>query len=346
MTLPRKRIALIVVLLGTVGALVAAGLYLHRAHRPSDTLSLYGNIDVRTVQLGFNDAGRVDRVAVEEGASVHRGQLLAQLEPERFEDAVAQAEGLLGAARQRLAMLESGSRPQEIAAARAALAAASATRNNARATYARQHDLAGKHLVAQQSADDALRALQTADAQTDSARQTLSLAVQGPRSEDIAAAREEVKAQAATLALARRRLADTRLRAPANATVQARILEPGDMASPSVPAMTLAVRHPVWARVYVPETELGKVRPGMRADIHSDSFRDQAFPGWVGYVSPTAEFTPQTVETSDLRTQLVYRVRVFACNADGRLRLGMPVTVRLPLHDNPPRTDPAHACSP
>jgi HlyD family secretion protein len=346
MALPRKRIALIVVLLVVVGALVVVGLRLHRAHRASDALTLYGNIDVRTVQLSFNDAGRIDRVSVEEGARVHRGQILAQLEPERFEDAVAQAEGLLGAARERLALLEAGSRPQEIAAARAAVAAAAATRKNARATYERQRGLAARHLVAQQSADDALRALRTADAQLDSARQALSLAVQGPRSEDIAAARQQVKAQAAALALARRRLTDTRLVAPADATVQARILEPGDMASPSVPALTLALTHPVWARVYLPETELGKVRPGMRAQIHSDSFPGKAFPGWVGYISPTAEFTPQTVQTSDLRTQLVYRVRVFACNADGRLRLGMPVTVRLSLHDNPPQADPGRACGP
>lgn len=346
MTLPRKRIALIAVVIVVAAALLAGTWWWRQGRRVPTGVVLYGNIDVRTVQLNFNDSGRIARIRVEEGATVRRGQKLAELEPERFRDAVAQAQGQLGAARQQLARLEAGSRPQEIAAARAAVDAARATQHNAQATYRRLHGLAARELVAQQSADDALRALQTANAQLDSARQTLSLAVQGPRREDIDAAREQVKAQAAALALARRQLTDATLYAPADGTVQTRILEPGDMASPAQPVLTLAVTHPVWARAYLPERELGQVAPGMRAAIYSDSFPGQSFPAWIGYISPTAEFTPQTVETSELRTQLVYRVRVFACNADGRLRLGMPVTVRIALHDNPPRQDPDRVCAP
>jgi HlyD family secretion protein len=113
--------------------------------------------------------------------------------------------------------------------------------------------------------------------------------------------------------------------------VQSRILEPGDMASPQCPVYTLARTKPLWARVYLAETELGRVRPGMPARVLSDSFPDKTYAGWVGYISPSAEFTPKSVQTEQTRTGLVYQARVFVCNSGGELRLGMPVTVRLDL---------------
>ena len=332
---------------GAVLVMLVAGipvwLLRHDTSAPSKAV-LYGNIDIRTVDLAFNDAGRVQRLAFEEGSAVHKGQVLAQIDPLRFRDVVDQANAVLAVARQQLAALVVGNRPQQIAETRAAVASARATLHNAQVTYERQRALAASHLLPQQSADNALQALKNARADLDSAQQALSLAVQGPRQEDIAAARAQVKADAAALALAQRQLHDTRLRAPADGVVQTRILEIGDMAGPATPVLTLALNNPVWARVYVPEPELGRIAPGMRADILSDSFPGQRFRGWIGFISPTAEFTPKSVETTELRTELVYRVRVYACNPQGRLRLGMPVTVQVPLRDNVPRAIPAHAC--
>ena len=108
------------------------------------------------------------------------------------------------------------------------------------------------------------------------------------------------------------------------------------MAGPQTPALTLAFTGPVWARVYLPEPDLGRVAPGFRAFIRTDSYPDKAYEGWIGYIAPTAEFTPKTVQTPELRTRLVYSLRVYACNPGGELRLGMPVTVEIPLHQNPP----------
>nr|WP_305910312.1 efflux RND transporter periplasmic adaptor subunit [Methylomarinum sp. Ch1-1]MDP4523002.1 efflux RND transporter periplasmic adaptor subunit [Methylomarinum sp. Ch1-1] len=124
---------------------------------------------------------------------------------------------------------------------------------------------------------------------------------------------------------------DAHLYAPDDGVIQNRMLEPGDMADAQTPVFTLALTDPVWARVYASETDLGKLRPGMVAEIRSDSFPDQAYQGWVGYISPTAEFTPKAVETVELRTSLVYQVRVYACNPKHQLRLGMPVTVSIKL---------------
>ena len=114
---------------------------------------------------------------------------------------------------------------------------------------------------------------------------------------------------------------------PAPGIIQNRILEPGEMASPTQPVFTLALTDPKWVRAYVPEPDLGRINLGMKAKILSDSFPDQSFEGWIGFISPVAEFTPKSVETEDLRTKLVYEVRVFVHDSKDLLRLGMPVTV-------------------
>ncbi len=120
-------------------------------------------------------------------------------------------------------------------------------------------------------------------------------------------------------ALAQRQFDDTRLYAPSDGVVEDRILEPGDMASPATPVLTIALPSPLWVRAYAPESELGRIRLGMKARVSADSYPDRAYDGWIGYISPTAEFTPKTVETPELRTALVYQLRVYVCDARGEL---------------------------
>jgi HlyD family secretion protein len=257
-----------------------------------------------------------------------------------------------------VARLLAGSRPEEIAearadvaAAQADVAAAQANVTNAELLYRRQQALAKQQYVSLQIRDDAERSYQDEQANLAAKRQALAakeqvlrLAVIGPRKEDIAAAQATLQADAATLALAQKELADTELYAPADGVIQDRILEPGDMVTPQTPVFTLALDNPLWVRAYLPEPEMGKVALGMRAWIESDSFPGQRFQGWIGFISPVSEFTPKNVETTQLRSQLVYRVRVYACNADHRLRLGMPATVVIPLANNPPHAIDAHPC--
>ncbi|MDE1942179.1 MAG: efflux RND transporter periplasmic adaptor subunit [Betaproteobacteria bacterium] len=194
--------------------------------------------------------------------------------------------------------------------ARAEVAAAQAALDNAEATARRQAALAHKQFAPKQSLDNAEAALRTARANRDRAR--------------------------AELALAEKALADTVLKAPEAGVVENRILEPGDMASPQAPVLTLALDNPIWIRAYLAEPRLGQVRAGMPVWVQTDSFPGQRLQGWVGTISPTAEFTPKSVETTELRTELMYRLRVFVCNPDHRLRLGMPATVVIPL----PAPDP------
>ena len=157
------------------------------------------------------------------------------------------------------------------------------------------------------------------------------MTVTGPRKEEIAEAEARLHGDEAQVKYLKRLLADAELLAPVDAIVRTRIMEPGEMASPQKSVYTLAIVDPKWVRAYVSEPDLGKVHNGMAAQIGVDSFPGKRFEGWVGFISPVAEFTPKDVQTDELRTSLVYEVRVFVKDASDDLRLGMPATVFLPL---------------
>lgn len=334
----RKRIA-VVLLIGVAGG--AAGFLYWKSHgSPSSRLVLYGNVDIRQVDLSFDNEGRIMQMLVEEGDRVEQGQLLATLDPARFEDAVNAAAAQLAQQRHVVAKLERGSRPQEIAQARAEAEAAAATAHDAELVARRRKTLTASDVTAQEEYDNTRAVALAAWQRLHAAQQALSLAIEGPRAEDIAAAKAQLEADEANLSLAQHRLRDTRLYAPAAGTILTRILEPGAAVLPNTPAYTLALADPVWVRTYVSETDLGRIFPNMQAEITTDSFPGRVYHGWVGFISPTAEFTPKNVETPDLRTALVYRLRVYVKNPDRTLRQGMPVTITLPLDGQSPPATP------
>lgn len=337
------RLVLLLIVLALIGGGVAAW-YMTRPETDHSTITLYGNIDIRQVQLAFNDADRIQAILVEEGDQVSKGEVVARLDPTRLEYGVAQAKAELAAKQAVLARLRAGSRPQEIAEAQDSVDAAEARLRNAQATAKRQEELGTKNFVSAQLLDDVTETQKAASAELRRAQEALKLAQLGPRVEDINAAEAEVQAAQAALALAEQQLDDAVLLAPEAGVVETRILQVGDMASPQMPVITLALNDPVWVRAYAPEPDLGQLRPGMRAEIISDSFPNQPFVGWIGSISPTAQFTPKSVQTTDLRTQLVYQTRVYACNPEGRLRLGMPVTVAVSLTDNAPKAVASDVC--
>jgi HlyD family secretion protein len=277
---------------------------------------------------------------------VRQGQLVATLHRGRLEAEVAAAEARVAAQRAVLARLEVGSRPEEVQQARANVAAARARLSDAEVTFTRIQDLSVKELISRQARDDAQTSLDTARADLEVAQQALALAVEGPRAEDIEEARALLKASEAQLTLAREVLKDAELYAPTAGIIRDRLLEPGDMASPQTPVLTLALTDPVWVRAYVSERYLGRLAPGMSAEVSTDSYPGKTYHGWIGFISPTAEFTPKNVETPELRTRLVYQLRVHVCNPQDELRLGMPATVSIALDQ--PKPEPGHAndCAP
>jgi HlyD family secretion protein len=318
-----------------VVALAVIGIAWWLTHRQaaSNEIVLYGNVDLREVDLAFNDSQRIVSVLVREGDSVRKGQVLARLDTSRLEPQLAQAQAQAAAQRAVVDRLHHGSRPEEIAQARANLMLAQADARQSRDNYQRLEALSsssGGRAVSRQELDDAKAQADVSDAKMAVNRKALQLALIGPRKEDIAQAEAMLDGEEAQAALLKQELADAELRAPLDAVVRSRVAEPGDMASPQKTALTLAITDPKWVRAYVSETELGRVHPGMRAAVAVDSFPGRRFQGWVGFISPEAEFTPKTVQTQDLRSSLVYEIRVFVQDPGDALRLGMPATVYLP----------------
>ena len=292
-------------------------------------LKLYGNVDIRQVDLAFNAEGKIAELRVEEGDRVDKGQLLARLDDAPYRNLVDAAGARLERSRAQLAELEAGTRPPELARARAAVDAARAAVEQTQATLERRRRLLSQGNTSQARFDEAKRAYEQAKSRLDQRRQELELAERGPREERIAAAKATRAFNKATLALAQDRLDNTELHAPAAGTVLTRIREAGATVGPTAPVLTLALRTPMRVRTYVGEPNLGRVKPGMPVEVTTDSAADTAYRGHIGFVSPTAEFTPKTVQTEELRTELVYRVRVIVENPDDRLRQGMTVTVTL-----------------
>lgn len=290
-------------------------------------LVAYGNVDVRQVNLGFYVGGRLESVFVEEGDRVEPGDVLASLEKGYLDDDVRAAEAGVAAQRALVAKLEAGSRVEEIAQARAETERAQAAVGLAQTTFDRRRDLARTSAASRQSLDEAETALREAEAGLKLARATQRLVRAGPRDEDIAAARAELSGGEAALATAHRRYADSDLVAPAAGTVLTRVREPGAVLQANTTVLTLALTTPVWVRTYVSEPDLGRIHPGMKADIFTDTRPDKPYTGQVGFISPVAEFTPKAVETADLRVNLVYRLRIIVGEPDEGLRQGMPVTV-------------------
>lgn len=342
----RRRFALIIVILVLIAA--AIGYYWQRQkQRAADgnALVLYGNVDLREVNLAFNGSQRILEMDAREGDQVHKGQVLATLDTRYLKADVDQAQARVDAQQQVLGALQAGTRPQEIRVMEAKVEAAGVALENARRSYRRLENLATRDMASRQQLDDAGAAMRTASAQLKAEKESLKLGREGPRKQDIAAAAATLEAYRAALTLSRERLADAILRSPADGVIRNRILEPGDMASPQQPVYTLALTRPLWVRTYVPESDLGRIHPGMAATVTTDSAPGIRYAGRIGYISPTAEFTPKTVETPEVRTTLVYQVRVNIEHPDNRLRLGMPATVHLELAgaDAPaPRPDRAN----
>ncbi|BAP44827.1 secretion protein HlyD family protein [Pseudomonas sp. StFLB209] len=306
---------------------------MHQRDKDHDgALVLYGNVDIRQVSLAFDGSGRVAELKVDEGDAVKAGQLLATLDTQTLALQAEQAQAQIGVQQQNLLRLKNGSRPEELAQARSSYAAAQADAERARKDLARLQGIAANtdnRGVSAQELDRARAAVQVADAQAAQQRDALRLTEIGPRKEDIAAAEAQLKSSEAQLALLQHQVSQGQLIAPSDAVVRSRLLEPGDMATPQKPVYALAITRPKWVRVYVNEPDLGKVKPGQSARVTTDSAPDRPITGKVGYISSVAEFTPKAVQTEELRTSLVYEVRVVVEDNDDALRLGQPATVVL-----------------
>lgn len=247
------------------------------------SITLFGNIDIRQVDLGFRVSGKVQSVMVEEGDVIQKGDLLAKLDPIPYEEGLSVA---IADLKQKQVNFQ-----------------------NACAKFQRRDEV-NENAIAAEEVEDAYF-------------EKLSLEA-------------EVELAKAKLAQALTSLDDTTLIAPSSGVLLTRIKEPGSILAQGEPVLSLALNDPVWVRAYINEPDLGAIYPGMAAQIFLDTPGSKVYQGTIGFISPIAEFTPKTVETLNLRTDLVYRLRIIIQNPDRFLRQGMPVTVK--LMRQPPET--------
>ncbi len=307
---------------------LAAGVFRWGGFAPDPDI-LSGNVEIRQVELSFRVGGRLQELLVDEGMSVRRGQVLARLDSDLLSAALAQAEAALQAQRAQLNRLLAGYREEEVLQAQEQVRAARALADNADLQLARVAGLRRNNATSQRELDNALSAARQRHADLAAAEQVYALHARGYRQEDIEAQKATVAAAEAEAARARISLEDAVLKAPSDGTVLTRSQEEGAIVAAGSPVLCLTLTDPVWLRVYVDEPRLGRVRPGMAVEVFSDA-SPQPLAGTVGYISPSAEFTPRNVETREVRSSQVYRLRVLVKDPDRLLRQGSPVRVRLP----------------
>ncbi len=313
-------------------AIIGIAVWISTRGSQGNSIVLHGNVDLRQVELPFNDSERIAEVLVEEGSTVRAGQVLARLDTGRLLPRVKQAEAKVAAQSEMLRKLRNGARPEEIAQARAAVAAAEAEAANARSQIERLQSISAAsegRAISAQDLEAATAQVRTSEARLQNSKESLRLILAGAREEDIQTASAQLDAAEADLALLQRQLKDAELVSPTDGVVRNRLMEPGELATPQRPVFSIAVMNPKWVRAYVSETDLGRVNVGMPARVSIDSAPDHLIKGTIGFLSSTAEFTPKTVQTDELRTSLVYEVRILVRDEQNRLRLGMPATVTI-----------------
>lgn len=313
---------IIVLLIGT-----AVGGYYYYQSQQDNSLTLYGNVDVRTVNLSFRVPGKLVSLTVDEGARIAKGDKLGQLDDAPFINALNKAKGMRESAKAQLALKESGYRTQEVAQVEAEVAQRQAAWQYADNFYKRQQGLAASRVISANDLDNAKNNRNQAFAALQAAQDKLNQYQSGFRQEEIAAARGEWLQAEAAVAQAELDLQDTVLVAPSDGTILTRAIEPGTNVGAGNSIFSVTLTHPVWVRAYVSEPHLGNAVPGTKVTLYTDSRPNQPYHGTIGFVSPTAEFTPKSVQTPDLRTDLVYRLRIIVDDADDALRQGMPVTI-------------------
>ena len=262
-------------------------IYLKLNKKNPNILTLYGNIEIRQVDLGFRVEGRVKKLLKEEGDEVKKGELLAILDDITYR---AKYEKSL----------------QDINLYKA-------QSENADLIYKRNIELCADGTTSKQDCDGFIRNKKASYAKVESEKKQNRI-----YKDD---------------------WDNTKIYSPNDGIVTTRIVEEGAVVNISTPVYTISLNKPVWIRTYVSERDLGNIKYNMKAQVLTDTIdpktgKKREYQGRIGYISPVAEFTPKTVQTQELRTDLVYRIRVYVDEGDKFLRQGMPTTIKINLRQD------------
>lgn len=291
---------------------------------PENIVKLSGNIEAHESLVSFKVTGRIIDLPVDEGMTLKSGDLVARLDNDDYRQQVAVDESLIRVRNRQLTLGLAGSRTQDIEAAKLAMLDAQADLEQKRKDYARYQALYEKDEIPGQTRDLAATNVTRAQATYERQQQIYNELVEGTRKEELAVERANVHQANQNLFLSRIRLSYTVLRAPFTGVVLVRQAELGEVVSPGTPVVTLADLDHLWVRVYLPETDLGKVHWGQAVDVRTDTYPNKIYRGRVSFISSEAEFTPKSVQTEKERVTLVYRVKVDVENPNHDLKPGMP----------------------
>jgi HlyD family secretion protein len=292
-------------------------------------IDLSGTVDAREVALAFQVGGRLKELHADEGDAVQAGHVIAELDPSDYQLALQRAESETASAKAVLAALEAGTRTQELRVAEAAVAQAQSELQYAESEVKRFTALVPQKLASQEQLDQSQMHYNVAWSTLKQAQHKLDLLREGPRKEDIDRARADLAARQAALDIARRQLDYCRLASPVAGVISLRQAEVGQVVAAGQPVLRLTELAKPWVRAYLRESDLVRVKLGESADVLVDGLPDRSFKGHVSFISPEAEFTPKTVETRELRVDLVYLIKVEVDNPEGLLKVGMPADVKL-----------------
>ncbi len=329
----RQRIVLIIVvlLLVGVGAFVWIGQLTSRGAEPYYS----GQIEAVQSELAFQVAGRVATVNVREGAKVEKGQVLAAIDPSDYLSRLVEARANLDRAIRSRQQLETSlaiskkTLPDDVVRARAAVQVTQDTLDKALRNRDRYEHLFKQGVVSEREWDNVRLEYETsrsryteAEAALEQAKSNLSKV--DVLNNEIDAASAQVKSLQASEGYSELQLQYTELKAPYAGVIISRNIEPGEVVAPGRQALTIADLSRVDLKIFVPETEIGRVKPGQPVDVKIDTFPGKVFKGNVTFVSPEGEFTPKIIQTQKERVKIVYLVKVSVANPDLELKTGMP----------------------
>lgn len=329
----KKRIIIIVfvILFVTVGLLV----YFGQKNNREKGLYYSGTIETTQANLSFQVPGRVVKVNVQEGQSVTKDQIIAELDREEFESRYEQAKANLDRAQKTKKQLETmleisrKTLPSEVARAKANVQSTRDTLRDAEKNYKRFEDLFSKGVITEKERDGMKLTYEVAQSRLAESQSVLNLA-QGNLTkidavkQDIEVATAQINSVNASLSQASIQLAYTQLKSPMDGVITSRNIEPGETVNSGREVITISNLSRVDLKIFIDETEIGKVRPGQKVDVKVDTFPGKTYTGTVSFISPEGEFTPKIIQTKKERVKLVYLVKVSIENPNFELKAGMP----------------------
>ncbi len=307
-----------------LGAIIWSKPRWFRKSSTENELKLSGNIEAHESLLSFKVTGRIVKLPVDEGITLNTNDLVAQLDNDDYRQQVQVDEAMTHVRQRQLVLGLAGTRVQEIEAARQSMIDAQADLEQKKKDFNRYQALYQKDEIPGQTRDQAATAVTMAEATLERSKQIYNELVEGTRKEELDVDRSNVRQARQNLEMSQIRLSYTVLRAPFNGVVLVRQAELGEVVSPGTPVVTLADLDHIWLRVYLPETDLGKVHWGQEVDVRTDTYPGKVYRGRISVISSEAEFTPKSVQTEKERVTLVYRIKVDVENPNHELKPGMP----------------------